>query len=119
MKRTEVVKAIWKYAKEKHLQCPTNGKIIICDTQMQALFNTAQVTLTTLPSHLAPHLSSVAPTVPEPEQYEMLWASPQLSAVIDHSGIVPSGSEQSNRKASDGKCDGYIRGPGGAKKRKC
>ena len=96
LKRTEVVKAIWKYAKEKNLQCPTNGKIIICDAQMQALFQTAQVTLTTLPSHLAPHLSSVAPTVPEPEQYEMLWASPQLSAVIDHSGIVPSGSERSN-----------------------
>ena len=96
LKRSDVVKRVWAYARERGLKAPDDGRIILCDAPMRAAFATARLTITTLPTHLAPHLTSVAPKAragesAPPELATMLWASPQLSQLVARSGIDPTG----------------------------
>ncbi|KAK7367504.1 hypothetical protein VNO80_09516 [Phaseolus coccineus] len=56
MARTEVVKQLWVYIKEKNLQDPNNGRNIICDEQLRALFNVNSINMFQMNKVLSKHI---------------------------------------------------------------
>lgn len=54
--RTEVVKQIWAYIREKHLQDPDNKKSIICDKPLHALFNVDSIDMFQMNKALSKHI---------------------------------------------------------------
>jgi chromatin remodeling complex protein RSC6 len=57
--RTEVVKLVWAYIKEKNLQNPANKRNILCDASMRAVMGKDEVTMFELTGLLSQHLSAV------------------------------------------------------------
>jgi upstream activation factor subunit UAF30 len=43
LSRPQVVKKLWAYIKTNSLQNPTNGREIICDGALKAVFNTDKI----------------------------------------------------------------------------
>ncbi|XP_027912672.1 upstream activation factor subunit UAF30-like isoform X2 [Vigna unguiculata] len=56
MARTEVVKQIWAYIREKNLQDPNNRRNIICDDRMRALFNVNSINMFQMNKALSKHI---------------------------------------------------------------
>ncbi|XVE82742.1 hypothetical protein DITRI_Ditri16bG0030300 [Diplodiscus trichospermus] len=54
--RTEVVKQIWVYIREKKLQDPVNKKNIICDEPLQALFGVDSIDMFQMNKALSKHI---------------------------------------------------------------
>ncbi|XVF59484.1 hypothetical protein PTKIN_Ptkin07bG0279600 [Pterospermum kingtungense] len=54
--RTEVVKQIWVYIREKNLQDPVNKKNIICDEPLQALFGVDSIDMFQMNKALSKHI---------------------------------------------------------------
>ncbi|XP_021273830.1 upstream activation factor subunit spp27-like isoform X2 [Herrania umbratica] len=54
--RTEVVKQIWAYIREKNLQDPVNKKNIICDEPLQALFGVRSIDMFQMNKALSKHI---------------------------------------------------------------
>jgi upstream activation factor subunit UAF30 len=66
--RTQVVKKIWEYIKEKSLQDPQDGRFIICDENLFNLFGKKRVSSFEMNKYISKHLypaSSDNTTVPE------------------------------------------------------
>jgi upstream activation factor subunit UAF30 len=63
--RTTVTKLVWKYIKEKDLQDPENRKNILCDAEMERVFEKKQFTMFEMNKYLSqvsnPSLSSLSP----------------------------------------------------------
>lgn len=55
--RPQVVKQLWAYIKENHLQDPNDGRFINCDAKLKKLFKTDRVHMFTLNKILSDHLS--------------------------------------------------------------
>ncbi|XAR73953.1 hypothetical protein NMG60_11008094 [Bertholletia excelsa] len=54
--RTEVVKQLWRYIREKDLQDPSNRRNIICDDTLQALFGVDRINMFQMNKALAKHI---------------------------------------------------------------
>ena len=54
--RSEVVRKVWVYIKQHKLQNPDNGREIIADDKLQAVFGKQQVTMFEMNKHLSQHL---------------------------------------------------------------
>ncbi|XWS45313.1 hypothetical protein CRYUN_Cryun15aG0125700 [Craigia yunnanensis] len=54
--RTEVVKQIWTYIREKNLQDPVNKKNIICDEPLHALFGVHSIDMFQMNKFLSKHI---------------------------------------------------------------
>ncbi|KAK3222771.1 hypothetical protein Dsin_009796 [Dipteronia sinensis] len=72
MARTEVVKQIWIYIREKQLQDPSNKRNIICDERLHALFGVDSINMfqmnKVLSNHIWPLGSDVAPVKSAPKE---------------------------------------------------
>jgi chromatin remodeling complex protein RSC6 len=55
--RGEVVKKVWDYIKQHKLQNPDNGREILADTTLEAVFGQKKVTMFEMNKHLTRHLS--------------------------------------------------------------
>ncbi|TXG59491.1 hypothetical protein EZV62_014064 [Acer yangbiense] len=70
--RTEVVKQIWIYIREKQLQDPSNKRNIICDERLHALFGVDSINMFQMNKVLANHIwplgSDVAPVKSTPKE---------------------------------------------------
>jgi upstream activation factor subunit UAF30 len=58
MVRGDAVKAVYKYVKDHKLQDPSDGRIIVCDSALEAVVKVAKVTYFKLNAKLAPHLKN-------------------------------------------------------------
>nr|KJB43617.1 hypothetical protein B456_007G210300 [Gossypium raimondii] len=56
MARTEVVKQMWVYIREKNLQDPVNKKNIICDEPLHALFGVESIDMFQMNKALSKHI---------------------------------------------------------------
>ncbi|CAN1814715.1 Upstream activation factor subunit spp27 [Linum perenne] len=56
MARTEVVKQLWCYIREKDLQDPSNRKNILCDEPLRALFHVDSINMFQMNKALAKHI---------------------------------------------------------------
>jgi upstream activation factor subunit UAF30 len=56
MSRTEIVKALWDYIKEKELQNPENKREIILDENMKKVFGIDRFTMFTMNKYIAAHV---------------------------------------------------------------
>jgi upstream activation factor subunit UAF30 len=56
MSRTEIVKALWDYIKEKELQNPENRREIILDENMKKVFGVERFTMFTMNKYIAAHV---------------------------------------------------------------
>jgi upstream activation factor subunit UAF30 len=54
--RSEVVRKVWEYIKQHKLQNPKNGREILADDKLQAVFGKPQVTMFEMNKHLSQHL---------------------------------------------------------------
>jgi upstream activation factor subunit UAF30 len=54
--RSEVVRKVWAYIKQHKLQNPDNGREILADDKLQAVFGKQQVTMFEMNKHLSEHL---------------------------------------------------------------
>jgi upstream activation factor subunit UAF30 len=54
--RSEVVRKVWAYIKQHKLQNPDNGREILADDKLQAVFGKPQVTMFEMNKHLSQHL---------------------------------------------------------------
>jgi upstream activation factor subunit UAF30 len=54
--RGEVVKKVWEYIKQHKLQNPDNGREILADDKLEAVFGTKKVSMFEMNKHLARHL---------------------------------------------------------------
>lgn len=54
--RTEVVKRLWSYIREKNLQDPKNKRKIICDESLQALFHVNSIDMFQMNKALSKHI---------------------------------------------------------------
>ena len=58
--RTEVLKVIWAYIKEKGLQDPANKKVIICDEKLKKIFGDRdQIMFLEIAGLISPHFLKV------------------------------------------------------------
>ena len=55
--RGEVVKKVWDYIKQHQLQNPDNGREILADPTLEAVFGQKKVTMFEMNKHLARHLT--------------------------------------------------------------
>ncbi len=55
--RGEVVKKVWDYIKQHKLQNPDNGREILANTTLEAVFGQKKVTMFEMNKHLSRHLS--------------------------------------------------------------
>ena len=55
--RGEVVKKVWDYIKQHKLQNPDNGREILADATLEAVFGQKKVTMFEMNKHLTRHLS--------------------------------------------------------------
>lgn len=56
MSRPQTVKKIWKYIKSNSLQDPNDGRMIICDEKLRAVFGKDSVHMFTMNKLLGPNL---------------------------------------------------------------
>ncbi|KAL5181471.1 Upstream activation factor subunit UAF30 [Glycine soja] len=56
MARTEVVKQLWVYIREKNLQDPNNRRNIICDERLRSLFNVNSINMFQMNKALSKHI---------------------------------------------------------------
>ncbi|CAN0864286.1 Upstream activation factor subunit spp27 [Linum grandiflorum] len=83
MARTEVVKKIWCYIREKELQDPSNRRNILCDEPLRALFHVDSINMFQMNKALAKHIWPLdsddvlpAKTAPKkPKFYDMITFS--------------------------------------------
>jgi len=61
MARTEVVKALWAYIKEKNLQNPEDKREIILDDKMKELFHVDKFTMFTMNKYVGLHIHPFTP----------------------------------------------------------
>ncbi|CAA7052985.1 unnamed protein product [Microthlaspi erraticum] len=54
--RTEVVKMMWKYIKEKNLQDPKDGRKILCDEPLHSLFRVKSINMFQMNKALSKHI---------------------------------------------------------------
>ncbi|KAH7520134.1 hypothetical protein FEM48_Zijuj08G0111900 [Ziziphus jujuba var. spinosa] len=59
MARTEVVKQMWAYIREKNLQDPSNKRIILCDEPLRALFGVDSIDMFQMNKALSKHIWSL------------------------------------------------------------
>ncbi|KAJ2723245.1 hypothetical protein GGI07_002747 [Coemansia sp. Benny D115] len=86
--RTDVVKNLWKYIKENNLQDPADKRYILCDAQLQKLFECERLYMYTMNKLLNKHL--VKPTPEEnAEAIVLLDLPPTHPAAADSAGIMP------------------------------
>ncbi|EWM22046.1 swib complex baf60b domain-containing protein [Nannochloropsis gaditana] len=57
MARTEAVKRIWSYIKDKKLQNPSNKREIVCDNSLKAVFEKDSVTMFEMNKLMSKHFS--------------------------------------------------------------
>jgi len=62
LSRPQVVKKLWAYIKSNNLQNPTNGREILCDGALRAVFNTEKIDMFKMNKELGKHLSEPAET---------------------------------------------------------
>jgi upstream activation factor subunit UAF30 len=55
--RSEVVRKVWAYIKQHKLQNPKNGREILADDKLEAVFGKKKVTMFEMNKYLAQHLS--------------------------------------------------------------
>ena len=56
LSRGEVVSKVWEYIKQHKLQNPENGREIVADEKLEAVFGKKKVTMFEMNKHLAQHL---------------------------------------------------------------
>jgi len=54
--RGEVVSKVWEYIKQHNLQNPEDGREIVADEKLEAVFGKKKVTMFEMNKHLARHL---------------------------------------------------------------
>lgn len=69
MPRTQVVKAVWEYIKEKDLQNPEDRREIICDEAMKPIFGD-KMTMFSMNKILSKHLYNLDDVVPNSSRTE-------------------------------------------------
>ncbi|KAJ2767959.1 hypothetical protein IWQ56_003127 [Coemansia nantahalensis] len=104
--RTEVVKNLWKYIKERELQDPSDKRYILCDARLRALFDTERLFMYTMNKLLNDHLFK-----PTPEESAEIGASAPPTHLDDGVGSatpMSAGSEAPHTPHSgdDGGDDG-------------
>ncbi|GAB5035596.1 swib complex baf60b domain-containing isoform 1 [Nannochloropsis oceanica] len=57
MPRTEAVKRIWSYIKDKDLQNPSNKREILCDESLKAVFEKDSVTMFEMMKLMSKHIT--------------------------------------------------------------
>jgi len=62
LSRPQVVKKLWAYIKSNSLQNPTNGREILCDGPLRAVFNTDKIDMFKMNKELGKHLSEPSET---------------------------------------------------------
>lgn len=62
LSRPQVVKKLWAYIKTNSLQNPTNGREIMCDGALRAVFNTDKIDMFKMNKELGKHLSEPSET---------------------------------------------------------
>jgi len=62
LSRPQVVKKLWAYIKSNNLQNPTNGREILCDGALRAVFNTEKIDMFKMNKELGKHLSEPSET---------------------------------------------------------
>ncbi|CAN0864262.1 Upstream activation factor subunit spp27 [Linum grandiflorum] len=80
MARTEVVKKIWCYIREKELQDPSNRRNILCDEPLRALFHVDSINMFQMNKALAKHIwpldsDDVLPAKTAPKEKQVLPAN--------------------------------------------
>ena len=56
LSRGEVVSKVWEYIKQHKLQNPENGREIVADEKLEAVFGKKKVTMFEMNKHLTAHL---------------------------------------------------------------
>ncbi|KAJ2065426.1 hypothetical protein GGI17_000239 [Coemansia sp. S146] len=96
--RTEVVKSLWKYIKERDLQDPVDKRYILCDDKLQVLFHESRLYMYTMNKLLNEHF--IKPTPEEnAEAIVLLGLPPSHPAVADSAGLLPSSSVKAEGSA--------------------
>jgi chromatin remodeling complex protein RSC6 len=57
--RTEAIKKLWEYIKERNLQNPANKRNILCDEPLKAVMLKDEVTMFEMTGLVSRHLASV------------------------------------------------------------
>lgn len=57
--RTEIVKQVWTYIKAHRLQDPADGRVILPDAKLRAVFDRDRVDMLTMMGLLSPHLRAI------------------------------------------------------------
>ena len=57
--RTQVIKQIWAYIRERNLQNPEDRREILCDDKLENLFKRKKVNMFTMQKYLASHMKKV------------------------------------------------------------
>ena len=57
--RTEIVKRVWTYIKAHRLQDPADGRVILPDAKLRAVFGRDRVDMLTMMGLLSPHLRAI------------------------------------------------------------
>ena len=57
--RTEAIKKLWEYIKERNLQNPANKRNILCDEPLKAVMGKDEVTMFEMTGLVSRHLASV------------------------------------------------------------
>ena len=65
--RTEIIKLLWNYIRKHNLQNPTNGREVICDDRMKAVFGD-KMTIFTMNRLLGPHIIKIEKPIIQEEE---------------------------------------------------
>ncbi|KAJ2840759.1 hypothetical protein FBU31_000154 [Coemansia sp. 'formosensis'] len=103
--RTEVVKSLWKYIKERELQDPIDKRYILCDDKLQVLFHESRLYMYTMNKLLNDHF--IKPTPEENvEAIALLGLPPSHPAVGDGSDLPSSSVKAEGDTHSPAPSDG-------------
>ena len=58
--RAEVTKELWKYIKENELQSKEDGRIILCDYEMEQIFGVKDMSMFQMMKLVSPHLTKAS-----------------------------------------------------------
>ncbi|KAI4342358.1 hypothetical protein MLD38_026995 [Melastoma candidum] len=79
--RTEVVKRMWSYIREKNLQDPTNKRRILCDETLRKLFSVDSIDMFQMNKALAKHIWPLDESMPQKIKSEEQTGSASEEAV--------------------------------------
>lgn len=95
--RTEIIKLLWNYIRKHNLQNPTNGREVLCDDRMKAVFGD-KMTIFTMNKLVGPHLIKVEQPDMDDGEREDITTNSFISASSTSADMESIKSNQGNLK---------------------